>query len=98
MDYLKGTKEKIIALSTNGAKHGLVEGLTETAGREFSEIQKMFSVPEYAEKFGWDYNEIAEIQELLKERAVFFACPICGGTRYLKSNTLEYEGDCPNCN
>ena len=24
-------------------------------------------------------------------------CELCNGTGYFKSNTAEYEGDCPNC-
>lgn len=24
-------------------------------------------------------------------------CELCNGTGYFKSNTAEYEGNCPNC-
>lgn len=88
MNYLAGTKEKIIALSTPQAiypsdpydrdtheeriKKARWIGCTPEAKEEFARMEYFFNDIEYAKGFGWTLNEIAEIFELIKERYKYF--------------------------
>ena len=40
-------------------------------------------------------NKLAD--KLIAKAKAVLLCELCNGTGYLKSNTLEYEGNCPNC-